>query len=477
MNRSIDVRRWLETVREKYDEIESFYDPDSLFNRPAPEPIVSFAIGGALSILGFILWTIRLGKMRKKIKGMGASFQGSLILRAMISAMVDEDSPFYSFVSFSAVSFLFLGVLQQNWNIGLIVMLAYYVFKACLETFRILLGYWSANDLSDVIEPSKRLKSELQISSELQPKNMYEDLSRGALSVGMVFVSQSVLIAMVISTLTEDETTCWDNTWPCPITGTLGSWLLFVFGILMAMVYKEGPATSFGHSPQNPGYWLQILLCAKQKGSTFTWLDLLDNETKTAKLSMFNVLIRFAMSFLINGISFQLLVHSLPIKVAEAYTFYDIVWASYGMMWLVDLDTTWGPALTVSHPKNVKDTEKNSKDSKSASEGAENLTSDGDTETKAETVDTDKVSAEAQKIIDEAIAKLQAMSKGHGAGIDEKPRGKNATHDMIAGKLLVIETKPGAGASDESPRDLNQESPISNDNSSQQESLDDIFYA
>lgn len=137
--------------------------------------------------------------MRKKIEGMGAPFQGPLILRAMISAMVDEDSPFYSVVSFSAVSFLFLGVLQQNWNIGLIVMLAYYVFKACLETFRILLGYWSANDLSDIIVPSKRLKSELQISSELQPKNMYEDLSRGSLSVGMVFVSQSVLIAMVVS--------------------------------------------------------------------------------------------------------------------------------------------------------------------------------------------------------------------------------------------------------------------------------------
>lgn len=243
----------------------------------------------------------------------------------------------------------------------------------------------------------------------------------------------------------------------------------------MAMVYKEGPATSFGHSPQNPGYWLQILLCAKQKGSTFTWLDPLDNETKTAKLSMFNVLIRFTMSFLINGVSFQLLVHSLPIKVAEAYTFYDIVWAAYGMMWLVDMDYTWGPALTMSHPKNGKETEKDSKDSKSASEGAENVASDADTETKAETVDTDKVSAEAQKIIDEAIAKLQAISKGHGADIDEKPRGKNATHDMIAGKLLVIETK--TRASDESPVDTNQESPISNDRSSRRESMDDIFYA
>lgn len=140
---------------------------------------------------------------------MGAVFQGSLAVRAMISAMVDEDDYSYVIISFSAMSFLFLGVFQLSYHIGLLTMLAFYIWVTFLEALRTLLAYWSANDLSGVIVFSKKERTDLrktieletELSAEIKPSNVYQDLSRQTSIVAMLFVTQFTLIALVVSSL------------------------------------------------------------------------------------------------------------------------------------------------------------------------------------------------------------------------------------------------------------------------------------
>ena len=84
----------------------------------------------------------------------------------------------------------------------------------------------------------------------------------------------------------------------------------------MACVYLLGPKTAFGQSEQNPAYWIQLLIAAKQTGAKITWYDPVSNRTKERLLARddLRVWARFFMSYLINGVGFHILVHALPIQ-------------------------------------------------------------------------------------------------------------------------------------------------------------------
>lgn len=83
----------------------------------------------------------------------------------------------------------------------------------------------------------------------------------------------------------------------------------------MACVFMLGPKTNFGQSEQDPAFWLQLLLVAKQR-SKCTWFEPMTNETESRILhpSDWRIWFRFFLSFLINGVGFHILVHALPIQ-------------------------------------------------------------------------------------------------------------------------------------------------------------------
>jgi len=116
----------------------------------------------------------------------------------------------------------------------------------------------------------------------------------------------------------------------------------------MANVYLLGPKTAFGQSEQNPAYWLQLLLFAKQTGTQCTWYDPVKDQAcaRHLKLGDYRIWIRFIMSFLINGVGFHILVHALPIQVAGQSSLTGVVFRAVGMMYLVDLDDTPGFKLS-----------------------------------------------------------------------------------------------------------------------------------
>merc|ERR1719491_2102523 len=59
------------------------------------------------------------------------------------------------------------------------------------------------------------------------------------------------------------------------------------------------------------------------------------------------VMLRFFLSFLINGVGFHILVHALPLQVAAQSSLTGVVFRAVGMMYLVDLDDTPGYKLTI----------------------------------------------------------------------------------------------------------------------------------
>jgi len=187
---------------------------------------------------------------------------------------------------------------------------------------------------------SLRLKSEGRASVELSSGNVYEDVTRNAWVVVMVFITQVVLISFVVRDIFNSEyQSTLDGTSNVPLLSTLGSWLVYLLGIFMQCVYLLGPNTNFGTSEQNPHFWLQLLLASKSSGVKCKWTDEVTGEDRDRQLwpSDFRLWLRFFMSFLINGVGFHCLIHALPVQVAAQSSLTGVVFRSVGLVYIVDL--------------------------------------------------------------------------------------------------------------------------------------------
>jgi hypothetical protein len=219
----------------------------------------------------------------------------------------------------------------------------------------------------------------------------------------------------------DKTTSCRDGSENCPVNGTVGSWGLYVLGILMAIAFILGPKTKFGQSEQNPAYWLQLLLVTKQSGGAkVTWYDTDRDEHREKTLGAGDpeTWVRFVMSFLINGVGFHVLVHALPLQVAYQPSFTYVLFYTVGMTYAVKLDDSPGYTLHVqTKPKSGKE--------EAATQDDSLLTQDS--ESTLNTSDIGMFSAEAQRIIDEAHAKLGALAT----------RGPRTTRKFHVGRSLV----------------------------------------
>jgi hypothetical protein len=181
-----------------YDTI--VFKSDQLYNEPAPEFFVAFIIGGVFSALGFVLWVRRLQRIRADIVG---PLTGSLPLRTMLSALIDNDEPFYTIIKMAAQSFLFLGGLQLNYEAAFSAMLGYFALESCFDSLRVILAFRDATDTNDCIVTSRSLRTQLNNKTMvMQPTNVYEDIGRDTTIVAMVFITQCLLIAFVVSVST-----------------------------------------------------------------------------------------------------------------------------------------------------------------------------------------------------------------------------------------------------------------------------------
>jgi len=90
-------------------------------------------------------------------------------------------------------------------------------------------------------------------------------------------------------------------------------------GYFMATVFQLGPKNNYGESKQIPAYWLQLFLVINASETRVTWKN---NMKRNKEIEYaFNtgdirVWLRYIMSVLVNGVSFHMLVHALPLQVA-----------------------------------------------------------------------------------------------------------------------------------------------------------------
>jgi hypothetical protein len=128
---------------------------------------------------------------------------GTIRLRAWLTAYIDNDSALYTCVKMSFQSFLFLGGLQTNYHLAFSIILGVFAFESCFDSLRVLLSFWEAKHIDDAVVTSRAVRTELRKHplTVLQPSNVYEDLTRGTVIVGMVFLTQCILVSFVVCTV------------------------------------------------------------------------------------------------------------------------------------------------------------------------------------------------------------------------------------------------------------------------------------
>lgn len=326
--------------------------------REAPGIMANLIIAAIFSIVGCVMWVRRIQKIKKCVERDGRKATTSDLVRVVTSATIDNDSASYTIASYTGLSFFFLAGIQWDYQYTLMIMMIFYILASAGDSLRVLMAYSSFDRLVDVIPTTESIRVARNLSKDratctlLTPANIYEDISRGATIVFMVFFLQVILISFVCYDLVMNKTTkCFDGTGGCPIGGTLGSWALYVLGIFMASVYMLGPKTSFGNSEQNPAYWLKLLLATKGHDAKLSWIREKDSKPKEIVISsgphMIGIWFRFFQSYLINGVGYHILVHALPVQVAYQSSLTSVVFRALGMMYLVDLDDTTGIPLHI----------------------------------------------------------------------------------------------------------------------------------
>ena len=185
-----------------------FNNPNNSFNQDAPEPVVTFLIGGFFLIISIIMWVFRLRKLMANTKTKtGKQLKGSELIRGGLAVLADNDDAFYTIISFAGTSFLFLGGFQYDYETTFIVMIVFFVVTSLIDTVRVLLAYSHYDSLKDVAVYSsdmtavKDTQEETDTIVELQPTNVYEDFGRGRTIVVMLFFTQVMFICFVVSIL------------------------------------------------------------------------------------------------------------------------------------------------------------------------------------------------------------------------------------------------------------------------------------
>jgi len=196
-------RNFTVSASDLYDFID--FNTDSPYNLPPPEPFLTFLIGAVLSLVGFIMWVRRVQAISRHLRSdvaFGSCQRFTTIkLRTWLTAYIENDCALFTCIRKAAKAFVFLAGLQINYQWAFLGILVFFTIESCLDPLRVLLCYCEATHIDDLVVTSKFLRAQLKKNQDvttLQPTNVYEDMTRGGFVVGMIFVTQVILIGFVV---------------------------------------------------------------------------------------------------------------------------------------------------------------------------------------------------------------------------------------------------------------------------------------
>ena len=266
---------------------------------------------------------------------------------------------------------------------------------------------------------------------------------------------------------------------------TAGSYGFYIMGIFQACVYMLGPKTGFGKSEQNPSFWLIMLLSSKNiNEGQILWhnpmedAELIDNKTsgklydgetqifnpdggewfhkREISSNDFRMWLRFAMSYLVNGVGYHILIHALPLQVAQQSSLLSVVFRAVGMMYLVDLDDSRGFKLYITanySPKVAKAIDEEDKDiadpepEAEADEPSEPSPFDEPTKEDMALLEKEKeaILEHARDEVSKAMEALDALSRGEKPNF---PRKAKKSQVVTQSNLMSFGTKATVATKD-----------------------------
>jgi len=372
------MHRRLSSALEVYDTVE-FTEPDLWFNQKAPRPLISFIIGLVILLIYIYQTSERFNHFNKRLKAkhnVRLSFRSEmkrekyLFFRMLLTATMNSGNPVHTVIYHFAHGFIFLGLFQLDYERGYYILLIFNAIVAIWDTIEISLDYREYDSLNDLINRTgsyifrdagkkneETTRANNKIVYNFEPTNVYQNVGRENLVVLMIFITQIILIGLVAYDTVHNGATgdCLTDKSPgCPTVGTRWSWSLYVLGIFLQCVYLVGPKTGFGQSQQNPVYWLCLSLANKNCAASLSSSIAREHGKNTIRLREkdWKINLRLFASYIINGLGFRLLLHTLPIQIAFQSSILGIVFRSVGMIFLVNLDDSKGVKLQLMEPNN-----------------------------------------------------------------------------------------------------------------------------
>jgi hypothetical protein len=171
-------------------------------------------------------------------------------------------------------------------------------------------------------------------------------------------------------------------------------------------------------------------------------------HSRDLKKNDLHIWCRFFMSYLVNGVGFHILVHTLPVQVAAQSSFTGVVFRAVGMLYLVDLDDTKGFKLIITEKDDHDDDEVDPKDgtvdeNKNENDEEEALPSGHHSPLRIDAsgavspvkqeqqqstrIGQEAIAAEAEDIIEEAEQRLQDLLKNGPSSRSFLRQRKNST--------------------------------------------------
>eukprot|EP00977_Amphora_coffeiformis_P030086 scaffold44540_cov229-Amphora_coffeaeformis.AAC.1 len=415
------------------DEDESMDDGDNgmtypWFQRPAPSVCFTFGVAAMFAMVTALLYRARVLALREKFGN--ENFRGRIRATALVSAYMDN----YGFPRFATVrlctkSLFFLACLQLDFHTGFWIMWTVLVLESSLDALRILLAYHDCQSLTE--EASAVVSDEevhdMKSTTTLDPTNVYEDLTRPDSIGAMVFTVQALLIGLVMLDTYSDKTrTCFDGngTNGCPMLGSMGSYCLYLMGLFMASVFYIGPNNAYGQKELNPTYWLKLFLMSKSRSSALTWTDPVTDQPHAIQLRQndWRIWLRFLMSFIINGVGFHFLLHSLPIQIASVSSIIGVVFRAIGMIYLADLDDSTGATMVLVPEKNVE----------TSTVGEQDVQSNGKYGTSQKVSIEEDFESFKHKVVADAMQDIQVKLEAFVGTTTQPPSFSGTKHRMVS---------------------------------------------